>query len=258
MYSSDILQKVYRAPIDWIIFSIDGSDEEKHSQIRGDGNLHQTVESMKYLRSRNIRFRINTLIRKGHFKYRHLKPIVKLCEQLEIESLNCIPLRPLTNDPRILDLQLKPTEFKEFIEGLNRLRYEYSVDLITTLDLRLTTEQDRLYIKDRSCAAGREGCVISPFGEVYGCSYSPASIPDYPDEHRKKYVAGDLTQNGFLNIWNQSERWEIYRDLDTYKNEKCKACIYYRDRMCIGNCPIMVNNDPAAFDPYCYLHVRND
>ena len=256
-YSNDILKRVMDAPIDWIILSIDGSNESTNAEIRGSGILEHAIETLEHLASKGYRLRINTLIRKSHYKYEHLKGLAELCDKFSVESLNCIPLRPITNDLSTLNLQLNAVEFREFIKGLNRLRQEYKTDFVTTLDLRHTNLHDRIFFKDRSCAAGREGAVISPYGEIYGCSYSLASIPNAPKDKREKYVAGNLLEEEFLKIWNQSERWAIYRDLNKYKNEKCKKCDYYETRRCIGNCPIMVENNPAAFDPYCYLYLNN-
>jgi radical SAM protein with 4Fe4S-binding SPASM domain len=256
IYTNEMLKKVINAPIHWIILSIDGSDESTHAQTRSAGTFSLAVDTLEQLAGKGCRLRINTLIRKGHFTYHHLKGLARLADRFNVESLNCIPLRPVTNDPSAVDLQLTPVEFKEFIQGLNRLRQEHHTDFVTTLDLRHTHQHDRIYFKDRSCAAGREGAVISPYGEIYGCSYSLASDPNAPKEKRKKFVAGNLLEEDFLNIWNQSERWSIYRDLDKYKHEKCKTCDYYTSKRCIGNCPIMDKDNPAAFDPYCYLNIN--
>lgn len=258
IYSKNTLKKVMNAPIDWIILSIDGSDESTNAEIRGSGTFQRALKTLGYLSKKGCRLRINTLIRKGHYKYEHLKGLAELCDRFNVESLNCIPLRPVTNDPSTLDLQLSHVEFREFIKGLNRLRQKHKTDFVTTLDLRHTNLHDRIYFKDRSCAAGREGAVISPYGEIYGCSYSLASIPNAPKDKRGKYVAGNLLEEDFLKIWNQSERWAIFRDLDKYKNEKCKKCDYYITRRCIGNCPIMDEKNPAAFDPYCYLYLEDN
>jgi radical SAM protein with 4Fe4S-binding SPASM domain len=254
IYSKDTLQKLIKSPVDWIILSVDGANEASNAEIRGLGNYARVMDSLRSMKEIGCRIRINTLIRRGHFLYQHLEGLAKICEEQGVESLNCIPLRPVTNDPDLTALQLNAVEFKEFILSLKRLKKEYTVKFVTTLDLELTSENDRIYFKDRSCAAGREGAVISPDGDLYGCSYSPASDPYATTETRSKYVAGNLLQEDFLEIWNDSSRWAIYRDLKKYKHMRCKICNYYLERRCIGNCPIMTE-DPAAFDPYCYLHL---
>ncbi len=256
MYSQDTLQKVMAAPLQWIILSLDGSNGPVHDAIRGCGTFQKALNTLAQLAEKKCRLRINTLIRKGHYTYDQLKGLAEIADRYNVESLNCIPLRPVTRDPGALELQLTALEFKEFIQGLSRLREEHRTDFVTTLDLRQTGSHDRIYFKERSCAAGREGAVISPYGEIYGCSYSLASDPNAPKEQREKFVAGNLLEEEFLKIWNQSERWAIYRDLDRYKHGKCKTCDYYIGQRCIGNCPIMDKDNPAAFDPYCYLYME--
>ena len=259
IYDNETMQKVLAAPLHWIILSLDGSIDMVHDAIRGGGTFQKTLRTLAQLAEKKVRLRINTLIRKGHYTYDQLKGLAEIADQYHVESLNCIPLRPVTRDPQILELQLTAFEFREFILGLNQLREEHQTHFVTTLDLQQTDHcyKDNVFFKDRSCAAGREGAVISPYGEIYGCSYSLASNPHAPKEKREKFLAGDLLKEDFLNIWNQSERWAIYRDLDRYKNIRCKTCDYYISQRCIGNCPIMDKDNPAAFDPYCYLYLEN-
>ncbi|HLP62402.1 MAG TPA: radical SAM protein, partial [Candidatus Deferrimicrobium sp.] len=254
MYDRETLQKVSASPLHWIILSLDGSTAEVHDLIRGYGCFQRALNTLEQLAGKKFRLRINTLIRKGHYTYNQLKGLAEIADRYGVESLNCIPLRPVTRDPGALELQLTALEFKEFIRGLNRLRGEHGTEFVTTLDLQQTGGHDNVFSKERSCAAGREGAVISPYGEIYGCSYSLASDPNAAEEKRRKFVAGNLLTGEFLKIWNQSERWAIYRDLNRYKNGKCKTCDYYINQRCIGNCPIMDHDNPAAFDPYCYLY----
>ncbi|MBF0538227.1 MAG: radical SAM protein [Nitrospirae bacterium] len=257
IYSNSTLEKVMKASVDWIILSIDGSDESTHSEIRGEGTFAKVLQTLEHLAPKKRRLRINTLIRKTHHEYDHLKGLAILCDKFDVESLNCIPLRPMTNDPKVLDLQLTAFEFKKFVAALNQLKQEHRTDIITAIDLRHTSTHDRVFFKDCSCAAGREGAVISPYGETYGCSYSLAYIPDSSPHLRKKYVAGNVLEQDFLEIWNQSQRWSLYRDLEAFKNKTCKICDYYITKRCTGTCPIMNKDNPAAFDPYCYLHLTS-
>ncbi len=255
VYSKTTLRDIMKAPLDWIIVSLDGSDEATHREIRGSRVFEQVLHTLECLATKGCRLRVNTLIRKTNYTYEHLKGLAEICDRFHVESLNCIPMRPVSNNPETKRLQLTAGEFKEFITGLNRLRQEHVTDFVTTLDLRHTSAHDLIYFKDHSCAAGREGTVVSPHGDIYGCSYSPASIPDASRKIRDRYVAGNLLDQDFLEIWNHSERWAIYRDLKTFKHDTCKRCHYYITKRCIGNCPIMDQADPSAFDPYCYLHL---
>jgi radical SAM protein with 4Fe4S-binding SPASM domain len=254
IYDRDTLDKMLRSLLDWIIISMDSEHEAQAGKITRK-NILSARETVCALVQANKRVRVNTLIQRNNFTYKHLKPLAHFCSENKVESVNCIPLRPFVLNKAVSGFQLKRYEFKEFITGLKQLREEYgNVQFITTLDLQ-PTSQDKVYLKDKSCAAGREGCVISPFGEVYGCSYSLASIHNSTDPERRRFVAGNLNERSFMDIWNDSGQWAIYRELDKYKHQKCKECTYYTSNRCIGNCPVMVKGAPEAFDPYCYVDI---
>ena len=253
IWTNETLEKALASSIDWFIVSIDDEHIAQSQAILKRGMLTAS-ETAGILAKDGRRVRINTLIQKGNYTYNQLKPLAEKCSTLNAESLNCIPLRPFTQDPIAVEKQLTKDEFKEFILGLEILRSEYhELNFVTALDLNPTDSHDRVYMKDKSCAAGREGCVISPYGDIYGCSYSLASTLDTDDPRRAPFVAGNIFERPVMDIWNDSDCWAVYRDLSKYKHDKCKKCTYYEEKRCIGNCPIMVKDAPGAFDPYCYV-----
>jgi radical SAM protein with 4Fe4S-binding SPASM domain len=253
VFTLPTMTKALESDIDWFIISMDPEHDSQSADTIKNGSL-SAVETARALARDGRRVRVNTLIQEGNYTYEQLRPLAETCVEIGVESLNCIPLRPFVQSSEALKKQLTRDGFRVFIEGLELLRDQYpSLDFITTLDLKHTASIDRVYSKDKSCAAGREGCVISPYGEVYGCSYSPASSLDIGDPRRSLFVAGSIRERNFMDIWNDSERWAIYRDLRRYKNKRCQICVYYLKNRCIGNCPIMVKDAPEAFDPYCYI-----
>ena len=152
-------------------------------------------------------------------------------------------------------------DFYAFIKRIQELRQRYRVQFITTLDLldpQATTSHDGIVQKQRTCAAGVEAAVIGATGDVYGCSYSPASFPDSDDvEGRRLFVAGNLRHASLKEIWRDSSRWAVFRNLATYKNSRCLSCAHYGTR-CVGSCPIMgyyQSGRPEAFDPYCFAEL---
>lgn len=152
-------------------------------------------------------------------------------------------------------------DFYAFIRRIQTLRSRYQVQLITTIDLldpEATTSHDFIVQKKRTCAAGVEAAVIGATGDVYGCSYSPASFPDSPDvEGRRLFVAGNLRQDSLRTIWRDSVRWGVFRRLDLYKHPRCFPCAHYGVR-CVGSCPIMgyfQEKQPNALDPYCFVEL---
>jgi radical SAM protein with 4Fe4S-binding SPASM domain len=138
-------------------------------------------------------------------------------------------------------------DFYAFIRQIQDLRKRYRVQFTTTLDLldpEATTSHDPMVQKKRTCAAGVEATVIGATGDVYGCSYSPASFPDSPDvEGRRMFVAGNVREESLRDIWRDSPQ--------------CQACPHYGVR-CVGSCPIMGyfrEGKPDAIDPYCFIDL---
>ncbi|MDR1028533.1 MAG: radical SAM protein [Clostridiales Family XIII bacterium] len=255
VWKREVMDNALASGIDWLIVSVDDEHLAQSKPLLKDGVLAAIETAGEYARA-GRRVRVNTLIQEGNHTYEQLKPLAENCCRIGVESLNCIPLRPFTSEPSALKKQLTKDGFRAFIAALEILRAEYpDLNFVTTLDLKPTDSHDRVYKKEKSCAAGREGCVISPYGDVYGCSYSLASSLDGNDPERARFVAGNLDECGFMDIWNDSKRWAVYRDLQMYKHERCRRCDYYNANRCIGNCPIMVKNSPGAFDPYCYVDV---
>jgi len=258
-YEGDFVQKVMASGVDWYIVSLDG-DEERNDFIRGKGTYTKVLATLKALSAAKKRIRLNMVV--GKHNVDCIQTLAKLCDELRIESFNLIPLRPYGRfDIFLKDKMLSSKEFYDFIRLLDELRKRHKVKFVTTLDLLNKdnlSKQDLIVRKEKTCAAGVEGAVISPQGEIYGCSYSPASTPDDSDaEARDIFVAGNLRKRALSDIWLDDKRWAVFRNLDKYKNDKCHSCKYYC-KECVGSCPIMsyyTDKTLDSFDPYCFKEI---
>jgi radical SAM protein with 4Fe4S-binding SPASM domain len=251
---------IYGSGVNWYIVSLDGS-EEINDRIRGAGTYRQVVRTLAELAQRpEIRVRLNMVV--GRHNVHTVELLAQLADEHGVETLNMIPLRPYGRSVRTMQgLMFDQRDFYAFIRRLERLRLRHKVQFITTLDLldpEATTSHDPLVEKKRTCAAGVEATVIGATGDVYGCSYSPASFPDSPDSRgREMFVAGSLRQSSIRAIWRDSSRWAVFRYLDRFKNPQCQTCSHYGIR-CVGSCPIMgyfTEGRADAFDPYCFADL---
>lgn len=263
VYSDAKRDWVYDAGIDWFILSLDG-DEDVNDRIRGTGTYRQVVRTLRELTQlAHSRVRLNMVV--GRHNFHCIAAVAQLAEDYHVESLNMIPLRPYGRSVKMMkDTMFSQHDFYHFIQHIQTLRHQYHVQFITTLDLldpKATTSHDPVVQKKRACAAGVEATVIGASGDVYGCSYSPASFPDSPDiEGRRIFVAGNIRQDSVRTIWRDSSRWAVFRQLDQYRPSRCFACLHYGVR-CVGACPIMgyfVEGRPDALDPYCFVDLMTD
>lgn len=260
VYTAEKRAWIYDAGVDWFIVSLDGV-ESANDQVRGAGSYRQVLLTLQELAQQPaVRVRLNMVV--GRHNVRSIPALAELADQYAVESLNLIPLRPYGRAAKTMTaLMFNQRDFYAFIQQLPALRAQHRVQFITTLDLldpTATTSHDPIVQKKRSCAAGIEAAVIGATGDVYGCSYSPASFPDSVDiEGRRLFVAGNLHTDSFHTIWRDSSRWAVFRYLEQYKNPRCQSCLHYSVR-CVGSCPIMgyfQAQQPNACDPYCFVDL---
>lgn len=260
VYSERLRSWLYDSGVDWFIVSLDGT-EQVNDRVRGRGTYRQVQRTLADLASHpNLRVRLNMVV--ARHNVHTIESLAQLADKYGVESLNMIPLRPYGRSVEAMTAEMfDQNDFFAFIQQIHDLRQPYQVQLITTLDLldpEATTSHDPIVQKKRTCAAGVEATVIGATGDVYGCSYSPASFPDSKDlKGRRMFVAGNVREASLQAIWRDSARWAVFRYLDIYKNAQCQACPHYGVR-CVGSCPIMgyfQEGQPDAFDPYCFVDL---
>ncbi len=89
----------------------------------------------------------------------------------------------------------------------------------------------------KGCLAGTGVCFISHEGEVFPCGYLPA-------------IAGDLRQQSFAEIWNESSVFNQLRDDDNLKG-KCGCCEFRHVCMGCRARAFAATGDFLAEEPFC-------
>ena len=178
-----------------------------------------------------------------------------ICKEVDAESITVIPLRPQLRHPWMKKEMVSAKTFRTVIERLVEAKEKLNVQFTTTIETEYSDNifKDPVFGKRSSCAAGREGAnldydSINNKFLVYGCSYSPASDLEAPHEIRDPFLAGQFDPdaiNCFWEIWNNDNRWDIFRNLNL-KSNTCKSCNELSKR-CTGSCPIQ-NLDFSKID----------
>ncbi|MEF8733855.1 MAG: radical SAM protein [Candidatus Accumulibacter phosphatis] len=271
VWSEETLEWLPGSGIHWVIVSLDG-DRETNDRVRGRGSYDSVLRGLRMLAGHSLRTRLNMVVARHNLSA--LEAVARVAAEHGVDSLNLIPLRPYGRSLReMVHEMFNQEDFYTFIREVNRLRGLYPcVEFSTTIDLLdpdARTSHDLIVEKKTTCAAGVEACVVGPLGDVYGCSYSPASFPDSPDQEGwQVFVAGNLRQESLGDIWRDSRRWAVFRDLERYKHQKCLSCGHYQVR-CSGSCPIMAWHELAhaegsarhgediarICDPYCFADL---
>lgn len=188
--------------------SLYGATSETHDSItRLDGSFKKTLAGIDFLIKAGIKVEIAFPLMSINFHERHLvKNLIK--------SLDCL---------------MSPSHI---ITARNNGKQD-------TFNLRLTDKQLRLFLEDEElsilyagrkpfqdhqfyfgfsdltevvpCYSGINSCAITPIGKVLPCN-------------QLLYEVGDLKEDNFLSIWNNSPQLQYLRSLTIGKLEKCSKC----------------------------------
>jgi len=101
------------------------------------------------------------------------------------------------------------------------------------------TSQERQGLGLNLCGAAKLTCCVGPTGKVYPCAFLQSD----------RFEAGDLRENSFKQIWDDSEIFESFRGLRIHSCEDCQ-----RFDQCHGGCPAVayhLKDDIEGGDPEC-------
>ncbi len=257
IWSDELIDKICATGIKTIITSIDGP-EIYHDMMRGAGTFQRVTYVLKKLKKANrFDLKINMVVCKKNKQY--ISEVVRLANTLGVDGVNFAPLRPAGRANELNSCEeLTNIDMLEIVKEISSLRQWSDASLQTYYDI--LDSHKKIFpsplMNSKSCAAGIEVGAISPFGDVYGCVVSPANELS-ETKSKELFTAGNITESKFRDIWLDSKRWKVYRDMDYCKCEDCLACVYYGSR-CFGNCVVesYVNGgNPKAKNKLCFADL---
>lgn len=260
VWTDEMIQKICDSDIGIIILSIDGP-EHYHDRGRGKGTFQAIMRTIARLSASNkFILKLNTVLCKENLQY--IGDVVQLADDLGINGVNFAPLRVSGRATKQLNdrTPLNKEDMYEAVKKITKLRDQYRVGIQTYFDIlghEVNVQKvPSSLLNKKSCAAGIEVAAISPYGEIYGCVVSPANETD--DSCSKKFfIAGNINEASFEEIWLDSSRWKVYRDLAYNKSNNCLQCQHYTKR-CFGNCVVdsyMRGGSPSAMSPLCFVDL---
>ena len=260
LWNDEMIHKVKNTSIKIVIISLDGP-EDYHDSVRGKGTFEAARNTILRLsNSKQISIKINTVLCKENEKY--IEDIINIADSLGVQAVNFAPLRHAgrANGKMNRKTVLTSEEMFSAIKKIREVRKYCRAKIQTYFDILETPDKSYQFpsslINEKSCAAGIEVAAISPFGEVYGCVVSPAN-GSLGDKAKHLFMAGNLSEDSFVNIWHDSSKWRVYRDLAYNKSDKCQKCKYYSVR-CFGNCIVdsyASEKRVNAESPLCFVDL---
>ncbi len=229
--------------------------------MRGIGSFNKTIETIVRIKesSRKI-VKLNTVLCKENKGY--LEFMIELADNYNIDCVNFAPLR---NQGRAVNNKLctplTSIDMYDIVKKINELRGSCRTRIQTYFDIISSPNsadkfQSSLF-NQKTCAAGVEVLAINSYGDLYGCVVSPAN--EIEDTSSKRlFTAGNIAEGKFLDIWHDSSRWRIYRDLNLNKSKKCISNCSHYAKTCFGNCIVesyAINGKLNEESPLCFSHL---
>ncbi len=240
--SQERLQNLIAAGLKGMGISLDSVCPEVHDEFRGrEGAWQKTVASIKKIVDAGVPVQINTTLTENN--YAELDDLIDFTRELGARALHPFFLVPTGRARKIEGSSLRAEKYQQMIEKVLTRQQQVEIELKPTCAPQFLVQAEKMGMSlrfSRGCLAGVSYCCILPEGEVHICPYLPVE-------------AGNIRNNRFSEIWNNSPIFQKLRDYSNYR-DKCGSC---PDVDICGGCRARAyyysEGDYLAADPWCQV-----
>ncbi len=260
LLTPEVARRLKEVPIPRVSISLDFPVRELQDKFRGKAGAFDTaVKGIENARAAGLEVQINCTISKLNAPY--LEQLLQMALDLGAVAFHPFMLVPTGRGKSLAEEELPPVEYERILGWI----YEKQLELKDRIFFKPTdaphywriilqkgkghakaaqhpTGDHGMNAMTRGCLAGTGFCFISNTGRVQGCGYLDLE-------------AGDVKNNSFKEIWNNSPLFVALRDLSKLKG-KCGVCEF--KKVC-GGCrarALECTGDFLAPEPYCIYEPR--
>lgn len=256
LITEESARKMKESGIKRISISLDGSTPEVHNEFRGVENAYENaLKGIELAKQAGIDFQINTTITKTNLE--QIPKILRLAEELGAVAHHIFLLVPTGRGKYIVDSEINAKEYEETLNWFYDQRTKTSLQLKATcaphyyriLRQRARKEGQKVNFEThgldavtKGCLAGTGFCFVSHVGKVQTCGFLDVEC-------------GDITQNSFVDVWNNSPVFNQLRNDDNLEG-KCGICEF---RKVCGGCRARAyeaTGDYLSPEPLCSYSPR--
>lgn len=253
LVTDKICRNIKDSGIRIVSLSLDGSTETVHDDFRSQkGAFSGTVNAARLFKKHGIEFIINSSFTKRNQE--EIPKVYKLAKELGATAWYMFMIVPTGRGEEIMNELISKEDYEDILEWHYQMEKDesdmlvrptcaphyYRVVLQKAKEEKTKFERRTLKFStggSKGCIAGQLICLINVDGEVFPCSYFPKS-------------AGNIKEQSFKEIWEDSELFRELRDFKKYKG-KCGSCEYIN--VC-GGCrarSYSVHGDYLEEEPFC-------
>jgi AdoMet-dependent heme synthase len=259
LVSEETCEKIKSSGIRIVSLSLDGSVEKVHDDFRSQkGAFAGTINAAKLFKKHGIEFIINSSFTKRNEE--EIPKVYKLAKELGATAWYMFMIVPTGRGEDIMNELISRESYEDILDWHFDMEADEEEMLVRPTCAphyyRVVLQQSKkkgAKFKRRTlkfstggakgCIAGQLICLIDVDGNVLPCSYFPKP-------------AGNIREQSFKEIWEESELFKELRDFKKYKG-KCGSCEYIN--VC-GGCrarAYSVYGDYLEEEPFCsYIPMK--
>jgi len=259
LVNEEICGKIKDSGLRIVSLSLDGSTAEIHDDFRSQkGAFAGTINAARLFKQHGIEFIINSSFTKRNQE--DIPKVYKLAKELGATAWYMFMIVPTGRGEEIMSELISKEDYEEILDWHYQMEkgekdmlvrptcapHYYRVVLQKSKEEGAKFEKRTLKFSTggaKGCIAGQLICLIDVDGNVLPCSYFPKP-------------AGNVRQQSFKDIWENSELFKELRDFKSYKG-RCGSCEYIT--VC-GGCrarAYSIHGDYLEEEPFCgYTPVK--
>jgi radical SAM protein with 4Fe4S-binding SPASM domain len=253
LVDEDTCKKIKDSGIKIVSLSLDGSEEAVHDDFRSQrGAFSGTINAAKLFKKYGIEFIINSSFTKRNQK--EIPRVYRLAKELGATAWYMFMIVPTGRGEEIMTELISKEDYEDILEWHYQMEkgekdmlvrptcapHYYRIVLQKSKEEGSKFERRTLKFStggSKGCIAGQLIALIDVDGNVLPCSYFPKP-------------AGNIKEQSFKDIWENSELFRELRDFKKYKG-KCGSCEYVT--VC-GGCrarAYAMRGDYLQEEPFC-------
>jgi radical SAM protein with 4Fe4S-binding SPASM domain len=258
LVNDDICDRIKMSGIRIVSLSLDGSTEAVHDNFRNQkGAFAGTVRAAGLFKKHGIEFIVNSSFTRRNQE--DIPNIYKLAKELGATAWYMFMIVPTGRGEEIMSELISSDEYEKILEWHYHMEADekdmlvrptcaphyYRIVLQKSKEEGVSFERRTLKFStggSKGCIAGQLIALIDVDGNVLPCSYFPKP-------------AGNIRQQSFMDIWENSTLFRELRDFRGYKG-KCGSCEFVN--VC-GGCrarAYAITGDYLDEEPFCKYKPR--
>ena len=253
LVTEEVCANIKSSGIRIVSLSLDGSEESVHDDFRSQkGAFAGTINAARLFREKGIEFIINSSFTKRNQE--EIPKVYRLAKELGATAWYMFMIVPTGRGEEIMNELISKEDYEEILDWHYEMEKEEDTMLVRPtcaphyyrVVLQQAKKQGEKFNRRslkfstggaKGCIAGQLICLIDVDGNVLPCSYFPRP-------------AGNVREQSFREIWENSELFRELRDFKKYKG-KCGSCEYIN--VC-GGCrarAYSIHGDYLEEEPFC-------